>query len=79
MTFKNMMHCDLCGHLFQMGPHRYEGTWVPNYQMSFCRPCFASNWDGISPGQEATFIAHLTARNIALPKRNEKGWYPRGK
>lgn len=77
--FKNMIPCDLCGRSFQMGPHLYDGEWIPQYQMSFCRSCFEGNWDGIGPVYEGRLEAHLKAHEIPLPKRNGKGWYPRGK
>jgi hypothetical protein len=72
-----MFPCDLCGSTFQMGPHIYDGKVLGHYKMSLCRPCYEGNWDGIGPVHEAQFERHLAKREIPLPLRNAKGWYPR--
>jgi hypothetical protein len=71
-----MYYCQLCGNPHQMGPHRYEGQFLPHYQMQVCSGCLRGHWDGVSPAFELTLTAHLNKHGIALPKRNEKGLYP---
>ncbi len=34
------------------------------------------HWDGIGPSHENKFVSLLEQKNIPLPQRNEKGWYP---
>jgi len=72
-----MQKCDLCGHSFQFGPHRYDGQYLKHYKMILCNGCYEGNWDGFAPGLEAKFIAHMKSKGIALPERNDNGWYPR--
>ncbi len=72
-----MFNCDLCGSCIQMGAGRYEGKTLPHYQLTLCKPCFGGNWDGFAPHYEPQFEKLLAERNIPLPKRNSKGWYPR--
>ena len=74
-----MFLCGLCGRTVQMGAHRYDGTWVPKYEMTMCASCFSCNWDGIGPFYEKRFEAHLMSKQIPLPPRNSAGLYPRGK
>ena len=69
--------CDLCDRLFRFGPGRYKGKYIKHYEMILCNSCFKINWDGFAPGLETKFIAHLASKDIALPERNEKGWFPR--
>lgn len=69
--------CDLCDSSFQYGQGLYNGQYLPHYKMTICKGCFEGNWDGFAPHHEKKFIEHLTKGGIALPERNEKGWFPR--
>ena len=74
---KIMLKCPLCYGEFQFGPHRYDGTAIPRYQITVCNSCHQSNWDGWAPHYEGHLIQHLKANNLPIPKRNAKGWFPR--
>jgi len=74
---KFMFPCFMCGGQFQMGPHRYDGTTIPRYQVSLCRTCYNANWDGWGPHWEQRLMAHLKATERPIPERNAKGWLPR--
>jgi len=74
---KVIKQCDFCGDSFQYGLQRYDGQYLPHYEMFLCEGCYKGNWDGFAPGLEAKFIAHLASKDIALPERNQKGWFPR--
>jgi hypothetical protein len=76
--FRIMETCAMCGSSFQFGPHIYDGKFIAAYQISVCRSCFESNWDGWAPHYEARLEAHLKAKGIPLPNRNAEGFYPRG-
>ena len=71
-----MCRCDLCGNTHQMGPYRYDGQFLPHYQMQVCRTCMHSHGDGVSRAYEPRLIAHLKKHGIAFPGRNRKGLYP---
>jgi hypothetical protein len=75
--WKIMYDCNLCGGPYQMGPHRYEGHHLRHYQMWLCDQCFQGSHDGIGPVFEPFFERHLREHNIAIPKRDSKGRYPR--
>ena len=77
MPDKIMRECDLCRNNYQMGPHRYEGKFIPRYQLSVCGTCYDGNWDGWAPHLEATLLAHLKKKGLSEPTRNAKGWFPR--
>ncbi len=74
---KVIEQCDLCGDSFQYGTQRYDGQYLPHYEMFLCEGCYKGNWDGFAPGLEVQFIAHMKSKGIALPERNDNGWYPR--
>ncbi len=74
---KVIEQCDLCGDSFQYGTQRYDGQYLPHYEMFLCEGCYKENWDGFTPGLEAQFIAHMKSKGIALPERNDEGCYPR--
>lgn len=71
-----MFNCNLCGRAARMDKHLYDGRTLPHYEMFVCNSCFESNWDGLAAHFEPAFVQHLNDRNIPLPQRNEKGWYP---
>jgi len=73
---KIMQRCFMCGSEYQFGPHRYDGKYISRYQISVCRSCYDSNWDGWAH-YEPRLVAHLKANNLPIPARNEKGWLPR--
>jgi hypothetical protein len=72
----NMIQCGLCGTSFPFGPHRYDGKYLPHYELHVCRTCLDSNWDGIASHHEEKLVAHLKNRGIPLPARNANGGYP---
>lgn len=69
--------CAICGQKHQMGPHRYDGQFVPRYQVQVCRICYSANWDGWGPEAEEILVPHLKAKGLPIPPRNAKGWLPR--
>lgn len=73
-----MLKCQLCDHSHQAGPHRWDGRKIPAYNLWVCNGCFNSNHDGWGPALEPAFVAHMVRVDIALPARNDDGWYPRG-
>ena len=75
---KCMVKCDLCSRMFQFGPHKYDGKYLRKYEMSVCQGCLNSHHDGVGPSHEKQFTDHLITKNIKLPDRNAKGWYPLG-
>jgi hypothetical protein len=74
----NMAKCEMCGAEFRNGPHRYEGKFIRAYQLLVCETCWKGNWSGWNPRMEPKLIAHLQAKGLPIPERNEKGWFPRG-
>lgn len=69
--------CFMCGSEYQMGPHQYDGKYIPKYQIGVCRGCYDGNWDGWAPHCEEKLIAHLKKQSLPVPERNEKGWLAR--
>jgi len=69
--------CDMCADSFQYGPHKYDGQYLPHYEMFLCQGCYRGNWNGFAPHLEDKFIDHLGSKGTSLPERNEKGWFPR--
>ncbi len=69
--------CFLCGSKFQMGPHRYDGTWNKTYRMSTCGSCHKMSSDGWSPRHETAIIEHLEEHGLPIPARNANGLLPR--
>lgn len=59
-----------------MGPHRYDGIFLSQYQMQVCKGCLTGHSDGVSPPFEGVLATHLNKLGIALPERNRKGLYP---
>lgn len=74
---KVMMRCFMCDNEFQFGPHRYDGKYVPRYDIWVCRICYNGNWDGWGPQFEDRLIEHLNKEGIPVPEKNENGWFPR--
>lgn len=76
---KMMYRCPLCGNQFQINAHVDvdDGKYIPRYDITVCRTCWNSNWDGWAPHYEETLIAHLKKKGLPVPERNEKGWLPR--
>lgn len=70
--------CDACGAPYHHGPHRYDGHKIHAYDMMVCDTCYNANWDGWAPLREPGIIKHLEGKGIPIPKRNSKGWIPRG-
>jgi hypothetical protein len=42
-----MFICELCGDLYQMGRHLYDGKQIARYQLGVCKPCHQGNWDSL--------------------------------
>lgn len=75
---KFMFKCDVCGAMYQHGPHRYEGHKLKLYGNIFCcDSCWQGNWDGWAPHYEKMLLDHLRQKNLPVPERNAKGWLPR--
>ncbi len=74
---KIMDRCFTCGSEFQMGPHQYDGKFIPRYKISVCRICYDGNWDGWAPQSSDRIIKHLKKENLPIPEKNEKRWLPR--
>jgi hypothetical protein len=72
-----LKNCFLCGSKYQLGPHRYDGKFVPRYKFAVCMRCYKGNWDGWAPHYEDKIIDHLNNNAIPIPERNDKGWLPR--
>jgi hypothetical protein len=68
--------CFFCNLSFKFGNHKYYGEYLPNYQLYICGSCLRGNWDGLNPRLEDKFEEHLKAKNLPIPERNDKGWYP---
>lgn len=77
MKDKFMIQCEMCGSTFQFGPHLYDGKHIARYQITVCRACWESNWDGWAPHFEKQLETLLNQKNIPIPEKNSKGWYPR--
>lgn len=76
--FKHFCTCQMCGSKYQMGRHIYEGKHIAAYDLDVCKGCYEGNWDGWAPHYEERLVSHLKEKGIQIPKRNEKGLYPRG-
>lgn len=78
MSKPKVMHsCDMCRTNYQMGPHIYDGKYIPRYELNVCKICYDGNWDGWSSHYEKKLLSHIEKHNIHPPERNEKGWFPR--
>lgn len=72
----NLRACDLCGNKVPYGPGRYDLKPLAECDLLVCLNCLAVNHDGLGPFYEERFLAHLKAKGIPEPKRNEKGFFP---
>ena len=70
--------CELCGNGYQFGPHIYDGTFISSYKLWVCMSCFNGNYDGWNNRHNKKLEAHWSSHDIKFPKRNSKGFYPRG-
>jgi hypothetical protein len=68
--------CFFCNQYFNFSNHKYYGKYLSNYQLNVCDSCLKGNWDGLNPDLEDKFEKHLKTKNLPIPKRNTKGWYP---
>lgn len=68
--------CPCCGASFQHGTHRYEGKYIPRYEVLVCRNCYESNREGWA--NDKWLLEHLKSRNIPIPNTNTNGVLPRG-
>lgn len=69
--------CFMCGSKFRYGLHVYDGQHIPQYQITVCRLCYEGNWDGWAPHLEEKLLKHIKKKGLQVPKRNEKGLFPR--
>jgi hypothetical protein len=76
--FKHICTCQMCGIKYQMGRHIYEGKHIATYDLDVCSICYQGNWDGWNSSYEQKLLSHLKEKKLPIPKRNEKGWLPRG-
>lgn len=67
----------MCGRKFQFGPHKYDGKYIPRYDIEVCMICHKGNWDGWAPDCEKKLINYLTKKGKEIPERNKEGWLPR--
>ena len=74
---KVMIRCFMCDSEYQMGPHRDDGKYIPQYKINVCRICYDGNWDGWAPHYEDRLMEQLKKEDIPVPERNSKGWLPR--
>ncbi len=72
-----MPNCFFCKSDFQYDLQIYDGFSVKGYDLTACRRCYEANWDGWNPQHEEKLLEHLRGRNISIPQRNAKGWFPR--
>lgn len=69
--------CVLCGTSFQYGVKKYDGQYLPHYEMFLCEGCYRGSKDGFAPYFENKVILHLKGKGLLIPGRNFKGSYPR--
>jgi hypothetical protein len=69
--------CWICGAKDQSQPGGHHFTFIRNYQFSLCHWCYEGNWDGYNPGLNDRIIAHLKAKELPIPARNDKDLFPR--
>ena len=74
-----MQVCDLCDEEFQFGRGIYHGQHIPTYGITVCNTCYASNADGWNPQYDDFLRNRVEELKLQMPKKNEKGYYPRGK
>ncbi len=74
---KIILTCELCGQKYQMGPHKYDGKYIPRYKLGVCKTCYQNNWDGWAQHCEEKILTHLKEKGIDVPQRNEQGLLPR--
>ena len=76
---KIMCHCAIpdCNRAFQMGPHVYEGRYIPRYNLTVCKACYEGNWDGWHHDYEKFILAHLKKKGLPVPERNQNDLLPR--
>ena len=77
MSLRVKIKCGLCERVSEYGPPDYRGKQLPKYDLFVCKNCYDQNSEGILRNHEGRFEAHLAAKNIPLPARNDKGLYPR--
>jgi hypothetical protein len=73
---KMMLDCKVCNSSFQFGPGVYDGKHIRAYNMTVCKTCWDSNWDGWNPSAEAVILRHLEEQGIDIPQRID-GLIPR--
>ena len=56
MHDSNTRRCAVCGREYQWEPHRYDGEYIPRYQLNACSPCYMGNWDGWNPHFESKLV-----------------------
>lgn len=69
--------CFICERRLRTGRGVYDGRYIKLYDFSVCNACYDSNWDGWAPYYDKALITHLKEKHLPIPKRNEKGWFPR--
>jgi hypothetical protein len=76
-----MKKCPLCKMPYQFGPEVYEGHKLIRYGDLFvCDTCWrgAGRQSGWNPTYEKVLLEYLKAKGLPIPKRNAKGFLPRG-
>ncbi len=67
----------ICNNEIKIGPPVKEGEYISRYQITVCRSCYESNWDGWELGREKILLKHLEDNDIPIPNRDTEGWLPR--
>jgi hypothetical protein len=75
-AFQFFAMCDICGARVQAGRHIYDGKRAPMYDLFACNLCRAEHKDGWGPDAEPKILAHLKAKGLPVPTRNERGRLP---
>ena len=77
MNISKNSSCEICGSKFILGPHIYDGRYLPKYGITVCMRCFFANGGGWAPHLEPAVTASLRQRNLPIPPWNESGLLPR--
>jgi hypothetical protein len=56
----------LCRRPFRLGPHAYDGRYVPSLKITICQNCESANWDGIVPRSHPRLLEHMKANGIEV-------------
>ena len=69
--------CDICGTRCKTGAGVHGVQRIPGYDLTVCRNCFQSNYEGWAPEHVEAFENHLELKQIPFPARHAGVLYPR--